>query len=227
MKILMILTNHTQLGNTGNKTGFFLREVAYPYSILNEKGHEITLCSPKGGKVSADPLSLDYGEDKTIIKFYENEKIKEKLNSTHKPEDINSEDFKCIVFTGGHGTMWDFPENTALQQLTRKIYEKGGVVAAICHGPAIFSNLKLSDNSYLISGKKISCFTDEEEKHVKLENEVPFLLESKLLSIGAKHNKADKFQPYVEVDDRLITAQNPPSSQKFGEAIVDKLNLIK
>ena len=90
-----------------------------------------------------------------------------------------------------------------------------------------FSNLKLSDNSYLISGKKISCFTDEEEKHVKLENEVPFLLESKLLSIGAEHNKADKFQPYVEVDDRLITAQNPPSSQKFGVAIVDKLNLIK
>jgi len=226
MNILMILTNHTQLGNTGKETGYFLREVAYPYSILKEAGHNINFCSPKGGKVSADPLSLDYGDDQTIINFYENDEIQEKLSSTNNPENINSNEYKCIVFTGGHGTMWDFPGNSVLERLTREIYEKNGLVGAICHGPAIFANLKLTNGSYLVSGKKISCFTDDEEKHVKLENEVPFLLESKLISLGANHTKADKFQPHVEIDNRVITAQNPPSSSKFGEALVENLKTI-
>ena len=222
----MVLTNHTLLANTGKKTGYFLREVAYPYSILRNGGHDITFCSPKGGQVKADPLSLDYGDDQTIINFYENKSITKKLTSTTKPEDINSKDYKSIVFTGGHGTMWDFPENIDLQKIVREIYENNGLIAAICHGPAIFANLKLSNGSYLVSGKRISCFTDDEEKHVNLENEVPFLLESKLTSLGAIHTKAEKFQPHIEIDGRLITAQNPPSSQKFGESILEKLQKI-
>ncbi len=222
----MVLTNHTTLGKTKKKTGFFLREVAYPYSIIHKAGHDITLCSPNGGIVSPDPLSLDYGEDQTIIDFYENENNLNLLKSTHSPKDLNIDDFKCIIFTGGHGTMWDFPNDVMLQNFTRAIYEKNGLIAAICHGPAIFANLKLSDGSYLVSQKKISCFTNEEEKHVKLENEVPFLLESKLISNGAKHTKADKFNSHVEVDHRLITAQNPPSSEKFGESIVNELKKI-
>ena len=124
MNILMVLTNHTQLGNTGKKTGYFLREVAYPYSILKKEKHDITLCSPQGGQVSADPLSLDYGDDETIIDFYENEDIQKKLETTLQPSSIDSKDYKCIVFAGGHGTMWDFPDNDDLQKLTREIYEK-------------------------------------------------------------------------------------------------------
>ena len=226
MKVLFVLTNHTELGNTGKKTGYFLREVAYPYSIIKKAGHEITFCSPSGGPVHADPLSLDYGDDEIIINFYENDNIKDELSKTNKPELIDSRDFRCIVFAGGHGTMWDFSDCNKLQLIAREIYENNGLIAAICHGPAIFANLKLSDGKFLVSGKKISCFTDDEEKHLKLENEVPFLLESKMKSLGATHTKADKFQSHYEVDGRIITAQNPPSSIDFGDAIIHSINKL-
>ena len=225
MNILMVLTNYTELGDTKKKTGYYLKELAYPYMFLKKNGHNIDLCSPRGFKTKPDPLSLNYSDDQVIIEFYENTKMQKKLEMTLHPGNLNK-DYECIVFCGGHGAMWDFPENINLQKITRNLYENFGLIGAICHGSSIFANLKLSNGTYLVSGKKISCFTNEEEEFLKLENVVPFLLESRLSNLGAKHSKAEKFEPYIEQDNRLITAQNPASSEQFANALVDRLKYL-
>ena len=223
MKVLFVLTNHTELGNTGKKTGYFLREVAYPYSIIKKAGHEITFCSPSGGPVHADPLSLDYGDDEIIINFYENDNIKDELSKTNKPELIDSRDFRCIVFAGGHGTMWDFSDCNKLQLIAREIYENNGLIAAICHGPAIFANLKLSDGKFLVSGKKISCFTDDEEKHLKLKCNlsitIPYSFEGSLLYLLEQQKAQIIDREYTEIVNITATLLVEHSSFVSNEII--------
>ena len=226
MNILMVLTNRTKLGETDKKTGYFLKEVAYPYYILKRAGHKIDFCSPSGFRVTPDPISLNYDKDEIIIKFFKNNEMQKKLSSTIHPRNIVSSDYSGIIFIGGHGSIWDFPKNINLQNLTREIYENLGLVGAICHGSAIFANLKLSNGNYLISGKKVSCFSNEEERQLQNENIVPFLLETKLKSLGAVYSKAENFEPHVEKDNRLITAQNASSSEKFGEALLERLKYL-
>ncbi len=219
-KILFVVTSHDQKGNTGEKTGYYLSEVSHPWEVLHSAGYEIDFVSPKGGTPPVDGFNL---EDPTNKKFWEDETAKEKIEHSMKPSDVKPEEYAAIFFAGGHGTMWDLPTNTELANITTQIYENDGVVGAVCHGPAGLVNVKLSNGNYLVDGKKINAFINEEETAVKLENVVPFLLESQLIEHGAKFEKSGLWQPHVTVDERVVTGQNPQSAKSVGEAMLREL----
>ena len=222
-KVLFVITNHEELGDTGKKTGYFLREVSYPYKAITEAGYNIDFVSPKGGPTPMDPGSNDM-DDEVNKAFTDDASIMNRLQNTMSPSEINPDNYDAIMYAGGHGTMWDFPNSEVLATIAVSIYEHGGVLGAICHGPAGLVNMKLKDGTYLVAGKRVASFTDEEERAIELENVVPFLLASKLEEHGAIHTKAENFKPHVEVDGRLVTAQNPPSAKSMGEVMVKVLS---
>lgn len=223
-KILFVVTSHDKKGDTGQSTGYYLGEVSHPWEVLHKAGYEIDFVSPKGGTPPVDGFDL---EDPTNKEFWENQEYKTKIDNSLKPAEINTEDYAAIFFAGGHGTMWDFADNSELAKITTEIYEKGGVVGAVCHGPAGLVNVKLSNGKYLVDGKKINAFTNEEETAVKLDTVVPFLLESKLIERGAIFEKSDLWQPHVTVDQRVVTGQNPQSAKGVGEAILTELEKLQ
>lgn len=223
-RIAFVLTSHGELGDTGNDTGYFLSEVAHPYLVLKKAGAEIDFISPKGGEAPLDPSSHDL-EDEGNAAFLNIDGIKQALKETKPADQVDADAYDAIYFAGGHGTMWDFPSNKTLQQLTRDIYEDGGAVGAVCHGPAGLVNVRLSSGDYLVDGKTITCFTDVEERDVELEDVVPFLLESRLRKRGARIEKAEPWQEKVSVDGRLVTGQNPASAEGVGKALAKVLNL--
>ncbi len=223
-RILFVISSHEKLGDTDKKTGYYLSEVAHPWKVLTEAGYEIDFVSPKGGKCPVDGFDL---EDSVNREFWENNAIKSKIDNSMKPFEVDPEDYVAIHYAGGHGTVWDFPENEAIAELGAKIYEKGGVVTAVCHGPSGLLNLKLSDGSYLVDGKKVNAFTNEEEKAMELDNVVPFLLEDELKKRGADFQKADMWAEFTVTDGRLITGQNPQSGTKIGKELVTVLENLK
>ena len=220
-KILFVVTSHDKVGNTENKTGYYLSEVTHPWKVLADAGYEIDFVSPKGGKAPVDGFDLN---DPINRMFWENPAYQKKVNNTLKPSEVQTADYEAIYYAGGHGTMWDFPENTELAEIAREIYEAGGIVSAVCHGPSALVNLKLSDGEYLVKGKKINSFTNEEEKSINLDSVVPFLLESKLIEREAKFEKSGLWLPHVTVDQRVITGQNPQSAEGVGKAVLQELN---
>ena len=184
--------------------------------MLTEAGYEIDFVSPKGGNPPVDGFDLTDEENK---EFWENEYYHNKISNTMKPSDVKPEEYKAIFYAGGHGAVWDLPNNEDIAAIATKIYEKNGVVAAVCHGPAGLLNIKLSNGKYLIDGKKVNGFSNEEEEIVKLTNVVPFLLEDKLKSQGGIYEKSAPWEIHVTVDQRLITGQNPQSAKAVGEAM--------
>ncbi len=226
-KILFVVTSHSQKGNTGKKTGYYLSEVSHPWEVLNSAGYEIDFVSPKGGKAPVDGFNMD---DPINKKFWNNSTYRNKVENTLKPSEVNPKDYVAIHYAGGHGTMWDFANNNEIAEIARQIYENNGVVSAVCHGPAGLVNIKLSNGKYLVDGKKVNAFTNEEEVAVKLDKVVPFLLESKLIERGAKFEKSGLWQKHITVDQRLVTGQNPQSAKGVGEATlqeIKKLNTSK
>jgi len=215
-KILFVLTSHDSLGNTGEKTGFYLSELSHPWDVLKSAGYEIDFVSPLGGLAPIDGLDLN---DLINKKFVDSQDYS-KISNTLKPVQVNTHDYVAVHYVGGHGTMWDFPENTEIQNISREIYENGGVVSAVCHGPAGLVNLKLSNGDYLVNGKRVNSFTNEEEIARKLDKVVPFMLETKLKERGALFEKSDLWQEHVTVDERLVTGQNPASAKKLGEEVL-------
>lgn len=215
-KILFVLTSHSELGNTGKKTGYWLSEVTHPWKVLKDAGYEIDFVSPKGGECPSEGLDPSDPVNKA---FAQDLLAQKKINFTMKPSEVKPEEYKAIFFAGGHGVMWDFPNNKELAVITSKIYENGGVVAAVCHGPAALVNVKLSNGKYLVDGKKINSFTNAEEKAINLEKVVPFALETALVKHGAKFQCSDNFQSHVVVNDRVITGQNPMSATAVGDAL--------
>jgi putative intracellular protease/amidase len=222
-KVLFVLTSHDTLGNTGKETGFYLSEVTHPYHVFEQAGIEVEFVSPKGGKAPMigidlqDPLNKAFMDDPAKLA---------KVERTLSPEEVNPTHYNAIFYSGGHGTMWDFPNDEQLAQIASTIYEQGGVVGAVCHGSAGLVNIKLSDDTYLVAGKIVSSFTNEEEIAVELNHVVPFLLESTLIERGAEHTKAPNFQAHVEVSDRLVTGQNPASATGVGEQMTHLLEQI-
>jgi putative intracellular protease/amidase len=220
-RVLFVLTSHDQLGNTGKETGYYLPEVTHPYKAFEQADIEVEFVSPKGGKAPmtgvdlSDPLNKAFLDDPTKVA---------KLENTLKPAALDPARYDAIFYAGGHGTMWDFRDNEALTKIAATIYERGGVVGAVCHGPAGLVNIKLSDGSYLVAGKTVASFTNEEEAAVKLNEVVPFLLEPALTERGATHTKAPNFQSHVEVSERLVTGQNPASAKGVGEQMVKLLS---
>lgn len=220
-KILFALTSHDRKGNTGQPTGFYLPEAAHPWAVLSAAGFEIDFVSPKGGNPpmdgadSADPVSR---------KFLDNREVVRKITSTPAPGQVDAADYSAILFVGGHGTMWDFPDDRSLARLAASIYEAGGVVGAVCHGPAALVNLRLSNGDYLVSGKQVAAFTDDEERAVKLDGVVPFLLATTLRERGAIHVAAPDWQANVIVAGRLVTGQNPASAEGVGREMARLLD---
>lgn len=221
-KILFVVTSHSQKGNTGQATGYYLSEVSHPWEVLKNEGFEIDFVSPKGGKAPVDGFDLNDPANKA---FWEDKTYRHKIENTMTPNDVHPSDYVAIYYAGGHGAVWDLPDNVKLASIAKEIYENGGVVAAVCHGPAGLVNIKLSDGQYLVKGKNVSAFTNEEEVAVKLDKVVPFLLEDKLLERGAKMDKSGLWQAHVTIDQRLVTGQNPASAKGVGEAIHKVLEL--
>ena len=216
-RVAIVLTNHAQLGDTGKPTGFFLSEATHPYEVFREAGYEIDFLSPKGGLApmdgvdTADPINAAFLADEALVA---------RTKSTTAIAKADATRYDAVFFSGGHGTMWDFPNDAGVQELIRTVYERGGVVAAVCHGPAALVNARLSSGVYLVAGKEVSAFTDEEEVAVKLEKVVPFALESKLRARGARFVEAPNFEKKVAVSERLVTGQNPASATGVAEAVV-------
>ncbi len=223
-KALFVVTSHDQKGSTGQKTGYYLSEVSHPWEVLHSAGYEIDFVSPKGGKAPVDGFNMD---DPINKKFWDDTVYRSKIEHTLKPSEVNPEEYVAIHYAGGHGTMWDFADNEALAKIAAEIYENEGVVSAVCHGPAGLVNIKLSNGQYLVDGKKINAFTNEEEVAVGLEQVVPYLLESKLIERGAQFEKSGLWQKHVTVDQRVVTGQNPQSAEGVGKAVLAELGKME
>lgn len=219
-KILFVVTSHGELGDSGRKTGYFLSEVTHPWSVLGEK-YEIDVVSPKGGRPPVDGFNLD---DPINRKFWDNPEWQDKMSSTMTPDDVNPEEYIAIFYAGGHGAMFDFPDNKKLAEIAASIYDKGGIVAAVCHGPAGLLPIILPDGTYLIKDKKFDCFTNAEEEAVGTVKFVPFLLQSALQDKGGLFDGAAPWSDHVVIDGRLITGQNPQSALSLGKALFQALN---
>jgi putative intracellular protease/amidase/quinol monooxygenase YgiN len=221
-KVLIAVTSHAQLGSTGRPTGYYLSEVSHPYFELLGRGFSVDFVSPQGGKPPMDPGSLT-NVDPASARFAATPEIMLRLNASLSPASVQSEGYAAMLFAGGHGTMWDFADDAGLSRLAREIYERGGALAAVCHGPAALVNLKLSDGSYLVQGKRLAAFTEAEERAAELDGVVPFPLAALLVERGAVHEAAEPWQSKVVVDGRLVTGQNPASARGVGRALAETL----
>lgn len=217
--VLFVLTSHDELGDTGKKTGYYLSELTHPHRVLTNHGYHVEFASPLGGSPPMDPASKDPGDQISEL-FLGNLDWTTSLGESLRPDDVNPSRYSAVLFVGGHGTMWDLPDNHVLADIASSVYESGGVVAAVCHGPAGLLNVTLPDGSYLIEGKTVVSFTNEEESAVELEKVVPFSLEDQLTERGATFIPAAPFEPQVVTSDRLVTGQNPASAHGVGLAMV-------
>ena len=223
MKILMVLTSHDQLGDTGDKTGFWLEEFASPYYVFKDANAEVTLASPKGGQPPLDPKSdqPDFQTDATE-RFKNDAEAQAQLANTLKLSDVSPEDFDAVFYPGGHGPLWDLAEDKNSIALIETMYASGKPVAAVCHAPAVLRNASASDGSPLVKGKNITGFSNSEEDAVQLTGVVPFLLEDELKTKGAHYTKADDWHPYAIIEGNLITGQNPQSSELVAQAVLEQ-----
>lgn len=221
-KILFVVTSHSDLGDSGRKTGYFLSEVTHPWSVL-EKEYDIDVVSPKGGRPPVDGFNPD---DPINRKFWDNPEWQDKMSTTLTPDKVDPNQYRAVFYAGGHGAMFDFPDNVALQKIAREIWENGGCVAAVCHGPAGLINIRLSDNTPLVKGKKFDCFTNEEEKANGTDHFMPYLLQSALEEKGGIFDGAAPWSDHVVVDGNLITGQNPMSALDLGRAVLKRLKEI-
>jgi len=224
MNILMVLTSHDQLGDTGKKTGFWLEEFAAPYYVLKDAGHDITLASPKGGQPPLDPKSdaPDAQTDATR-RFKGDGAAQDQLAATEVLGEIDPAGFDAVFYPGGHGPMWDLAEDVDSKALIEAMIAAGKPVALVCHAPAVLKNVTTAGGAPLVAGKKVTGFTNGEEDGVGLTEVVPFLLEDMLKAKGGNYSKGADFQPYVVEDGLLITGQNPPSSEPAAEALLKAL----
>lgn len=222
-RLLIVLTSAADMGSPEKKTGFWLSELTHPYYAMTDSGLIVDIVSIKGGKAPVDERSLDLSDEQNK-RFLDTPELVEAIEQSKPLASIDAAEYGAIVFAGGHGTMWDFPDDEAVQQKATEIYERGGVVAAICHGPAALVNLKLSDGSHLISGKKLTAFTNEEESIVELTEAVPFLLEDRLRERGAIFSGLPAWSENVVTDGRLVTGQNPQSAVGVGKKVGELLD---
>jgi len=223
-KVLFVLTSHEDLGNTGEKTGFWIEEFATPYYVMKDNGVEVTLASPKGGQPPIDPKSAspDFQTPATV-RFNGDKETQEILSKTIKLETVNEADYDAVFYPGGHGPLWDLAEDRNSIALIESFYRNNKPVAAVCHAPAIFKHTKNTDGTSLVNGKKVTGFTNGEEDAVQLTSVVPFLVEDMLKSNGGIYSKKADWNPYAVEDGLLITGQNPASSELVAELLLKKL----
>ncbi len=209
-KILMIVTSHEKLGETGKPTGLWLEELALPYIVLTESGAHVDIASPKGGRPPIDPGS-ESDPNEQISKFLADQEAQAKMANT-LPIDSITEPYDAVFVVGGHGVMWDLSTSEGVARLLRDTFERSGVVAAVCHGPGALVPVTLSSGKPLVSGRRVAGFSNEEESAVGLEEVVPFSLQDRLTELGGRYESGPMWQPFAVRDDRLVTGQNPASS---------------
>lgn len=222
--VLMVFTNHNQLGDTGKQTGWYLPEAAHPYKVFKQAGFRMTFASPRGGAADVDEGSVAASkEDAACMDFHNSSDIQDLVKNTKALADVDPADYDAVFFVGGFGTMWDFPDDANVQRVAAAMWEKGGIVSAVCHGPVALVNVKLSDGSLLVQDKEVTAFTNGEEDAVQCRQVVPYTCEDKFNSIGAKFSDGGVFQANTIVSGRLITGQNPPSADGTAKAVVAAL----
>lgn len=221
MKILMVLTSHDRLGDTGEKTGFWLEEFAAPYYVFEDAGADVVLASPQGGQPPLDPKS-DAPDSQTpaTARFRADAAATRALATTHKLSDVACDEFDALFYPGGHGPLWDLSENLDSIGLIESMYAAGKPVAAVCHAPAVFRHTKSPHGTPLVKDKSVTGFSNSEEAAVGLTEVVPFLVEDMLKANGARYSKKDDWQRYAITDGNLVTGQNPASSADAALAVL-------
>jgi putative intracellular protease/amidase len=224
MRILMVVTSWDRLGHTDKRTGLWLEELAAPYHEFKSQGFQIDLASPLGGNAPVDPRSLT-SLSALVTTYIRDRELRTKMRNTLSlaaVDNAGTEYDACFV-VGGHGAMWDLPDNTVLQRILVSTFEKGHVVAAVCHGPAALVNCMMSDGDFLVKGRRVNSFTNEEERALGLEDVVPFLLETRLRELGANFEKAPPKEACVVQDGNLVTGQNPASAAPLARKVAEML----
>lgn len=225
LKVLIVATSNELLGASNKPTGLWLEELASPYYAFTDAGFEVTVASIRGGQVPVDPRSENTvgNNPESVDRFFLDGQAVAKITNTPALADVQVEDYAAVFLSGGHGTMWDFPDNEALARLVSRFLQSNRIVAAVCHGSAGLLGAKNEDGSPMVKGRTLSAFTDNEERASEMADTVPFLLESRLRELGALVEKGDDFQPFAVVDGNLITGQNPASSAKVADLAVNQL----
>jgi putative intracellular protease/amidase len=228
MKVLMVITSHDQLGNTGRKTGFWLEELAAPYFVFRDAGAEITLASPKGGRPPLDPKSNEpeFRTDLTV-RFEKDVAAEAQLDKTVRLETVRQQDFDTVFYPGGHGPMWDLAEDQHSIKLIESFLAAGKPIAIVCHSTGALRHVKGPDGKLLVQGKEVTGFTNGEEEAVGLTKIVPFLVEDEMLKLGAIFSKKANWAAHVVSDGLLITGQNPHSSGPAAKVLLERLNEMK
>ena len=228
MKILIVLTSHDKLGDTGAKTGFWLEEFAAPYYVFKEAGAEIVLASPRGGQPPIDPKSDDPGAQTAATRRFKTDSAAQsQLATTVRLRDLTAVDFDAVFYPGGHGPLWDLADDPASMALIEAMLAAGKPVAAVCHAPGVLRNVKTPAGDSVVKGKAVTGFTNTEEKAAGLTDVVPFLVEDMLKKNGGNYSKAADFQPYVVTDRLLITGQNPASSEPAAHTLLKLVNRLR
>lgn len=224
MKILMVLTSHGQMGDTGHKTGFWLEEFTSPYYVFQDAGADITLASPKGGQPPVDPNSeAEEALTDSTRRFSQDDHARQALASTKKLGDVNIHDFDAVFYPGGHGPLWDLAEDADSIRLLEEANRAGKVIGAVCHAPAVLRRPESPNGDHFVRGRKVTGFTNSEEEAAGLTNVVPFLVEDMLRENGGDYSKGDDWAPHIVVDANLITGQNPASSEGTAKAVLQAL----
>ncbi len=224
MKILMVLTSHDQLGNTGRKTGFWLEEFAAPYFVFKDAGAHVTLASPLGGRPPLDPKSDEPDAQTAATKrFKADPQAQVALATTVRLDGIEARDYDAVFYPGGHGPLWDLAGDPASISLIEAFAAAGKPVAAVCHAPGVFRDVKTAQGEPFVKGRQVTGFTNTEEEAVQLTRIVPFLVEDMLAANGGNYSKGADWQPHVVTDGRLVTGQNPASSEPAAHALLGLL----
>ncbi|MDR6642410.1 putative intracellular protease/amidase [Luteibacter sp. 1214] len=225
MKVLIVLTSHDQLGNTGRKTGFWLEELAAPYYTFKDAGAEIVLASPKGGQPPLDPKSNEPSFQTDVTRRFEADAAANaQLAATVRLDSVSQADFDTVFYPGGHGPLWDLAEDKNSIALIESFIEAGKPVALVCHAPGVLRHVKASNGKPLVEGKQVTGFTNTEEEGVGLTNVVPFLVEDELKTKGGIYSKGPDWGSYVVTDGLLITGQNPASSSEAAAVLMKQLS---
>lgn len=220
-KILMVLTSHDRLGDTGRKTGFWLEEFAAPYYVFRDAGAEVTLASPQGGQPPLDPKSdADDAQTAATRRFKADDAAQTALAHTTPLSSVSGDDFDAVFYPGGHGPLWDLAEDAGSIALIESMAAAGKTVALVCHAPGVLRRVRGTDGTPLVRGRDVTGFTNGEEAAAELTDVVPFLVEDMLLAAGARYRKGPDWQPHVVTDGRLITGQNPASSEPAAQALL-------
>jgi putative intracellular protease/amidase len=224
MSILMVLTSNDRLGDTGKKTGLWLEEFTTPYYIFRDEGVKVVLASPKGGRPPIDPRSEEpQAQTDSTRRFFKDKEALHAFENSAQLSTIRPDDYDAVFYPGGHGPLWDLAEDAHSIKIIEALFAAGKPVGAVCHGPAAFRHTKGPDGAPLVQGKAVTGFSNSEEAAVGLTEVVPFLVEDMLKQHGAHYSKGDNWQPYVRIDENLVTGQNPKSSEGVAWLFLDKL----